>query len=406
MTAVILPFRHPYGLVGLPGAMPPPELPNTYRARMPAPTPAGPLPLARPPRELTPEEAKLQAQLLDAHFLGTRAAKNHSPKGIARDRIYVEEFLAFVGQPLWLCTEHDFNSWAGHLGYERLLAPKSQRTMQTAVAVFWDDIMQMVDCQNWVQAFAGTRIQEVVTRENRVTHTCDNTPVRERAFLGAGEFDQFFSLIDLIIEVAAIERPRLLKAFQRDRAMFYAYYAYGLRLSEGQRLNVSSFSRNEDLPDLGNFGCVGVFGKGSNGSGPKYRTVPTVLPDIAPVLTWYLTEIRPKFKDNTGKERAMWLSEYGNRLCRAAIAARYKRLLKACGMNDRLFSMHGLRHMHVSHQQIAGVPLQFTSKTVGHSQTSTTEIYTHLPDDFLRNVAVNIVRSTSTLTNDEDESHD
>ncbi|WP_157510297.1 tyrosine-type recombinase/integrase [Lysobacter sp. Root559] len=390
MTAVILPFRPAQAI--LPGAVAPPEAPA--RPRPPA-TPQTPLPLARSPRPLTEAEGRLQTRILDGYFRGFRLAQNHAPKSVSRDRAYVEEFLAFVGQPLWACTEDDFCSWAGHLGLERHLAPRSQRTMQTAVAAFWDYAVAHRAWQNEALALSGQRIETIVTRENRMVHTCDNTPVLQRTYLAADEFDRFFQILDLVIEVCAHERPRLLKDFQRDRAMIYTYYAFGIRLSEGWGINVSSFSPNPDLPELGAFGCVGVWGKGSRGSGPKFRTVPAVLPDISPMLTWYLSEIRPKFKDNTGRDRAMWLSERGARLCRASIALRYKRVLEVCGMEARLFSPHGLRHMHVSHQQTAGVPLQYTSKTVGHADGAVTERYTHLPEDYLRQVAVNIVRNSA-----------
>ena len=391
MTAVILPF--PHGMAGLPGAIQEPGLPSP--AKRPPATPQTPLPLARSPRELTEDERRLQTRILDGFFRGCRLAQNHAPESVARDRAYAEEFLAYVGQPMWSCTPDDFASWAGHLGLERGLASGSQRTMQTAIATFWDYAVANRAWQNEALALAGERIEEIVTRENRMVHTCDNTPVLQRTYLAADEFNRFFEILDLVIEIAAIERPRLLKSLQRDRAMIYTYYAFGLRLSEGWGLNVNSFSQNPDLPELSSFGCAGVWGKGSRGSGPKFRTVPTVLADISSMLTWYLTEVRPKFNDNTGKERAMWLSERGSRLCRASIALRYKRVLDACGMEAHLFSPHGLRHMYVSHQQTAGVPLQFTSKTAGHSSGAVTERYTHLPDQFLRNIAMNLVRGAA-----------
>lgn len=400
MTATILPFPGASAL--LPGALEPPALPERPRRAAPA-APLAPLPLQRPPRLLTSSEQELQDQILEAFFCGFRLAQNHAPKSVARDRAVVMEFLDYVGQPLWACTPEDFASWASQLGLGRHLAPKSQRTMQTAVATFWDYAVDSRAWQNRVHQLSGDRIERIVTRENRVVHTCDNTPVRERAYLTASEFDQFFQMIDLVIEVAALEHPRLLKSFQRDRAMFYTYYAYGLRLSEGWALNLNSFSPNPDLPELGPFGCVGVWGKGTRGSGPRYRTVPAILEDVRAMLDWYLANVRPKFKDTTGNAQAMWLSEQGKRLCRASIAARYKRVIQACGMEPSLFAPHGLRHMHVSHQQTANVPLQFTQHSAGHSSGAVTQTYTHLPSDYMRNIATSIVRGAADLEEDGDD---
>lgn len=401
MTAVILPF--PAGAdLGLPGTPPPPELPRKpARGRKKAKTPIAPLELTRPPRELTEEEQRLQTQILDGHFRGERLAKNHDPRSVARDRIYVEEFLAYVGQPIWECTPDDFSSWAGHLGLTRMLAARTQRTKQTAIAAFWDYAMANRGWQNQALKLFGCRIEPVATRDNRIIHTCDNTPVRKRAYLDAAELEQFFSIFDLVVEMAAIERPRLLKVFQRDRAMFYTYYVFGLRLEEGHGINLSSFSRNPDLPELGPFGRVGVWGKGARGSGPRFRTVPATLLNIAPMLTWYLEDVRPKFKDNTGRDRAMWLAENGNRLSKKSIWSRYKNVLKSCGLEASLHSTHGLRHAYVSHQQMAGVPLQYTSSTVGHSSGAVTQRYTHLTDDYMRSIAANLVRSASKSAEEE-----
>ena len=391
MTATILPFPSLAPAAPPAELVLPPDLPAPRRAK----APLTPRPLARPPRALNATEAALQARILEGFFQGYRPAQNHEPDSIRRDRAYVERFLAFVGQPLWAMTDADFESWAAHLGLEKLLAARSQRTMQIAVAQFWAYAVENAEWQNEVARQFGSRIQPIVTRGNRVVHTCDNTPVRERKYLVADEFDDLFALLDCVVEVAAQEAPRLLKTFQRDRAMFYTYYAFGLRLGEGHGLNVHSFSPNPDLPELGRFGCVGVLGKGCRGSGKRFRLVATLQPDIGPLLSWYVDEIRPKFLRNAPSgETAMWLSEQGKRLCRASISLRYKTLLDACGQNVALFAPHGLRHMYVSHQACANVPTLFTSRSAGHSNPAVTARYTHLPDDYQRTVAFNVVRAS------------
>ncbi|PNS08872.1 tyrosine-type recombinase/integrase [Solilutibacter silvestris] len=394
MTATILPFgQAPLAQAANEVPVPTPEEAREERRRRArkAKQPTV-LPLQRPPRDLTEAEMKLQTQMLDGYFVGHRGARRHTAKTVQRDRRHAEEFLAYAGQPIWACTSDDFESWCSHLSAERKLKSKTQRGMQTAVSTLYDYLVTNRNWQNQVHALCGERIEQVVTVENRIVHVTDDGEVTERYHMDAQELDAFFRMIDILIEIAGGERKRLLKTLQRDKAMFCTYYAYGLRLSEGHKLDMTSFRKNPDLPELGRYGFAGVYGKGSRGSGPKFRMAPPITPAIPSILDWYLEEIRPKFAVLPGHESAMWLSEVGKRLCRASIWGRYKFLIRTCGLDEKLFSTHGLRHMFASHQSEADVPMQFTSKSMGHVHGSTTARYTHLSDKFLRNVAVNVIR--------------
>lgn len=386
MTGTVLPF---------PGTPAPPEalaqLLGPVRRPRRRPLPEQAPALARPPRALSTEEAALQLKIVEAYFNGRRRAQGHVASGIRRDRAVVDELLGYVGQPLWAITPEDFESWAVHLGVERKLAPSTQRTMQTAVATFFDYVVDHQGWQNEVHRCFQARTERIVTRANRLIHTTDDAPRLQRDYLTAAQLDGVFDVLDLIVEVAAAEAPRRLKAFQRDRAMFYAFYGYGLRLAEGQQLTVNSFHPNPDLPELGRFGLVTVAGKGARGSGPRMRTVNAILPDLGPLLAWYIEDVRPKFRVRSEDDTAMWLSERGRRLSRPAIAVRYKTLIRACGLDPERFSPHGLRHMHVSHQAQANVPTLFTSRSVGHSSPAVTARYTHAPDDYHRTIAFNFV---------------
>jgi site-specific recombinase XerD len=403
MSARILPFpkklAEPAGsldaTIAVATRLPPPEKLGALSGGSPSgdspaeSPPLTPRPLDRPPRELTPEETAAQDRMIQAYFEGVRPAKNHDQATIRRDRDFVREFLRFVGQPIWSCTPSDFEAWASGLSLERKLAAGTQRVMQGAVATFFNYLVDSVEWQNLAHMQFDARITKVATSTNRVIHTTDSASTRPRMHLTGTELTQVFAVLDSVIELAAIEAPRLFKCFQRDRAMFYVFYGFGLRLSEGHGLNISSFSPNVDAPEMGRCGFVGVYGKGSNGSGPKYRCVPCVHHDIPPVLEWYLGDVRPKF--HPADPAAMWLSERGTRLCRSGIRNRFKRVLTACGLDASLFCVHRLRHLSISHQAEAGVPLAFTSKVSGHVHMSTTTEYTLLSDAFLRSVAEDIL---------------
>lgn len=381
---------------------PPPGPPTPPYDPADAAAPLKPSTLLRPPRALTAAEQALQTRMFQAFFEGRRPAKGHAASAIKADRNRALEFVRFVGQPLWEITEADFESWAAHLGLERNLSPSSQRVMQSSVATFFDYLVENGPLQNEARRQFGKQVVRVVTSDNRRVHSTDSNGVRPRHFLTDEEMTQAFAAFDAVIEAAAKTEPGKLRYFQRDKAMFYVYYGYALRLQEGQQLNLSSFVPNPDLPELGIYGAATVVGKGARGSGPRTRTVPTIHADLPRVLTWYVQHVRPQFKTKTeDAKKALWLSDRGERLSRASISLRFKQFLVAVGLDPSLFSPHGLRHMAVSHESAANVPLAFTQAKVGHAHASTTQRYTHLPDDYMRTTTKNLVRQSLQTLDDE-----
>lgn len=364
---------------------PVPKAPKPRRASEPQ-TPPTP---AREPRELTEQEEDLQRRMFKAYFENRRPSRNHAQTSIANDRRAVEDLLAFIGQPLWQLTENDFEVWSAHLGVTRKLAPNSQRRMQGAVCTFMRYLVHHQAFQNQALRLGG-RLQEIGHSENRIVHSTDNNHVRVRKYLTSAEFQDLLRIQDAAIEIAVRKAPRRARALMRDKAMFLTYYTYGLRLTEGHGMNVDSFRPNPTLPELGQFGFAHVYGKGSNGSGPRFRAVPAILPDIRAVMEWYLAVVRPLY-GVCDDEPALWLSEQGRRLGRSAIDVRFKILVEIAGYDRADISVHGLRHMSVSHEAEAGVSLHFTQQRHGHAHASTTQQYTHLPEEFIRNAARKLV---------------
>ena len=357
------------------------------KAPEPPPIPTPP----RPPRVLTDAETKLQDKMLRAFYEGRRPARNHAKSSIETDRGAVGQLLDFIGQPLWELTEADFEAWSAHLALTRGDAPGTQRRKQTAVATFMRYLSRNLPFQNEARKLGG-ELREIAHSENRIVHVTDKAPRRRRRYLSAVEFQDLIRTLDAAIVLTIKTKRRNVRALLRDKAMFITYYAYGLRLSEGQGLNLNSFRPNSDIPELGRFGYVDVYGKGSRGSGPRHRAVPGTNPDIRPLLEWYLDVVRPMYEPNDPDEQALWLSENGNRLCRAEIADRFKHVLTVCGIDATLLSTHGLRHMSVSHEAEANVSLHFTQMRHGHRHASTTQDYTHLPDSFIRDRARELVK--------------
>ncbi len=101
----------------------------------------------------------------------------------------------------------------------------------------------------------------------------------------------------------------------RDSALLKTFYAYGLRRREMCGLDLSDLRRNPKMPDFGRYGALFVrWGKSSNGSPPKRRTVFTIpeMDWIVGVLDHYLTDVRPRFE--AGNHPALWVSERCGRL--------------------------------------------------------------------------------------------
>lgn len=148
----------------------------------------------------------------------------------------------------------------------------------------------------------------------------------------------------------------------RDRAMLELLYACGLRVSELVGLNVAQ-------PNLRG-GFVRVFGKGS-----KERLVP--MGEVATEwLVRYLESARPVLIGQSGSE-ALFPSQQGEFMVRQTFWYRIKHHAFMAGIEKPL-SPHTLRHAFATHLLNHGADLRVVQMLLGHSDLSTTQIYTHV----------------------------
>ena len=159
----------------------------------------------------------------------------------------------------------------------------------------------------------------------------------------------------------------------RDRAMLELMYAAGLRASE-----VGALRANEFNPTLG---VVLVTGKGN-----KQRLVPVG----KPAQQWvkrYLEEVREplvkRFSDGRDQQQLL-LSATGRPLERVAVWQIVRRCAIAGGLKD--VHPHMLRHSFATHLLAGGADLRVVQELLGHSDISTTQIYTHVDRSRLRDV--------------------
>ena len=147
----------------------------------------------------------------------------------------------------------------------------------------------------------------------------------------------------------------------RDRAMIELMYATGVRISELINLEYSNIDLNRSL--------IKVMGKGG-----KERMIP--FGDDA--LSWLTNYIEFRRKNNLSlNSRDFFISQQGRKITRQAFWHRIKIYLKALGLSMDI-SPHTLRHAFATHLLNNGADLRSVQMLLGHSDLSTTQIYTHI----------------------------
>lgn len=158
---------------------------------------------------------------------------------------------------------------------------------------------------------------------------------------------------------------------QRDRAMLETLYATGLRVSELVGLKVHEVSFD--------MGVLRVFGKGS-----KERLVP--LGEVA--IDWmrsYLADARPLLLDRR-QSNDLFVTARGAAMTRQAFWQMIKRYAERAGMDPGRLSPHVMRHAFATHLLNHGADLRVVQLLLGHSDISTTQIYTHIARERLRSL--------------------
>jgi integrase/recombinase XerD len=156
----------------------------------------------------------------------------------------------------------------------------------------------------------------------------------------------------------------------RDRALLETMYACGLRASEATALELSEL----DLTA----GVLRARGKGS-----KERLVP-VGSKAADTLGEYLERGRPKLV-GIGEETHVFVNSRGRGLSRQGLYKIVQRHARSAGLASRM-SPHTLRHTFATHLLAGGCDLRSLQEMLGHADIGTTQMYTHLSAERLRDV--------------------
>lgn len=157
----------------------------------------------------------------------------------------------------------------------------------------------------------------------------------------------------------------------RNKAIIEVMYGCGLRVSEVVSLNISDIYAKDEF--------VHVIGKGD-----KERLVPIGKKTLKELTNYTQGErlhqdIKPKFSDK------VFISARGSSLTRQSVFLLVKSLAEKAGIKKTI-SPHTLRHSFATHLLEGGADLRAVQQMLGHSSISTTEIYTHVSDEYLRQV--------------------
>lgn len=156
---------------------------------------------------------------------------------------------------------------------------------------------------------------------------------------------------------------------RRDASILELLYATGVRVSELVALNVQDIDFEE--------GFIRAWGKGS-----KERLV-YLYPEALTNLRAYIGGARAELIKNKRGETALYINNRGERLTRQWVWNILKTAAKKSGVDPKI-TPHTLRHSFATHLLQNGASLRHVQELLGHSNISTTQVYTHLTDSHVR----------------------
>jgi len=155
----------------------------------------------------------------------------------------------------------------------------------------------------------------------------------------------------------------------RNKAILETLYSCGLRVTELVNLRISCLFMD--------VGFIRVIGKGD-----KERLVP-IGSEAIKYINIYKNDIRVHIKIKPGQEDFLFLNRRGSKLTRVMIFIMLKELTMKAGITKNI-SPHTLRHSFATHLVEGGADLRAVQEMLGHESITTTEIYTHLDREYLR----------------------
>lgn len=212
-----------------------------------------------------------------------------------------------------------------------------------------------------LKSFYKYLYQEIEVIDKNITEKLRNPKISQRqpVYLTLNETER-------LLEVINTEKNTFLR--NRDMAIVFTFLTTGMRLSELVSINVSDIEDDH----------FKIIGKGN-----KERTI--YLTDNALVLIHQYLKIRNEYLDGQYVD-ALFISTRKKRISNRAVQATIEKYLRKAGFDTSIYSTHKLRHTAATLMYKYGnVDIRALKDILGHANVSTTQIYTHLDDEDLKN---------------------
>jgi integrase/recombinase XerD len=274
-----------------------------------------------------------------------RSLSPNSVEAYVRDVVKLKEFVEIsnpgLGAPgIEAAHLGEFLRYLSELG----LSPYSQARMLSGIRAFFRFLAE----------------EELIERDPSELIEAPRLGRKLPDVLSVMEIEQLLSAIDLSTPEG-----------MRNRAMLETLYSSGLRVSE-----LVNLRRHQVYFDVG---FLRIRGKGD-----KERLVPIGRPAMK-YLRIYLEEVRVHVPVAAGFESYVFLNRRGRGLSRVMVFTIIRDLARKAGLQKHV-SPHTFRHSFATHLIEGGADLRAVQEMLGHESITTTEIYTHLDRDYLRQV--------------------
>ena len=285
-------------------------------------------------------EVFFKYQILRKVYYGDQSSFVKEFKDTDMKKIIDAKFLANL-------TIADFYAYLSYLDNEKNDNPTTRSRKISAIKSFYKYLYQEIEV-----------IDENITEKLRNPKISQRQPV----YLTLDETERLLTVVNA-------EKNEFLRA--RDLAIIFTFLTTGMRLSELVSINVSDIENDH----------FKIIGKGN-----KERTV--YLTENALKLIHNYLNIRNKYLDGMYID-ALFVSTRKNRISNRAVQSTIEKYLNKAGFDTSLYSTHKLRHTAATLMYKYGnVDIRALKDILGHTNISTTQIYTHLDDEDLKD-AVN-----------------
>ncbi|WP_394018159.1 tyrosine recombinase XerC [Anaerococcus cruorum] len=282
-------------------------------------------------------EVFFEYQIIRKIYYGDQNAfeNEFNPKDI--NKIITSEFLESL-------KITDFYSYLSYLDNEKNDNPTTRSRKISAIKSFYNYLYQ-----------------EIEVIDNNITVKLKNPKISKRqpVYLTLEETERLLNVINT-------EKNDFLRA--RDMAIVFTFLTTGMRLSELVSINVSDIENDHFT----------IIGKGN-----KERTI--YLTENALKVIHYYLRIRKDYLEDLYID-ALFISTRKKRISNRAVQATIEKYLRKAGFDTSIYSTHKLRHTAATLMYKYGnVDIRALKDILGHTNISTTQIYTHLEDEDLKN---------------------